>query len=136
MKDHRPVFISTDASYRDGVAGIAAVLDGRDHRVLFFDVVEVDRSSDGERLALEKAIMVARRAGWRRVVFRTDCEGLKPRSRMRAGWRVDVIPRRMNAAAHACCREALRVWEQGCAGRPSMGFREREEIAAGRTARI
>lgn len=136
MKDHRPVVISTDASFRDGHAGIAGVLDGRDHRILFFDVVQVDKSSDGERLALEKAILIARKAGWRRVVFRIDCEGLKPRSKMRIGWRVDVIPRGLNAAAHACCREALRVWETGRAGKPSMGAREREETAAGRAARM
>lgn len=136
MKDHRPVVVSTDASYNDGIAGIAGIVNGRDCRVLFFDVVQVDRSSDGERLALEKAILIARQAGWRRVTFRTDCEGIRPRAKMRPGWRVEVIPRHLNAAAHNCCREALKLWRAGLQGKPSMEGREREELAAGRAARI
>lgn len=136
MKDHRPVVVSTDASYRDGIAGIAGLVNGRDNRVLFFDVVQVTRSSDGERLALEKAIQIARKAGWRRVTFRTDCEGVKPRAKMRPGWRIEVVPRQLNDAAHNCCREALRVWSTGLQGKPSMEPREREELAAGRAEKM
>lgn len=136
MKDHRPVVISTDASYRDGYAGIAGVLHGRDHRVLFFDVVEVKNSSVAERLALEQAMHVAWGAGWRRVVFFTDLESVRPRSKMRSGWRVEVVPRYANTVAHHCCREAFRVWEKGRAGKPSMSAQQRDRIAAGRDARM
>lgn len=112
--------ISCDASVRDGNAGVAAVLEGRDVRVLFLDVAVVENSSDGERMALEKAMAIARRAGWTRAIFRTDCKGLKPKCELLEGWTIERVPRGWNIAAHTCATQALKLWEAGCGGRPTI----------------
>lgn len=112
--------ISCDASVRDGYAGIAGILEGRDVRVLFLDVGEGWGSATAERRALEKAMQIARDAGWRRVVFRTDCKHLKVRCRMLEGWSLEYIPRKHNVAAHTCARQALKLWEGGRTGQPTM----------------
>lgn len=120
MKRRKPVRISCDASVRDGYAGIAAVLEGRDVRVLFLDVAKVYTSAQGERLALEKAMTIAERAGWKHAIFRIDCRGLKVNRELLDGWTIESIPRRWNVAAHTCATQALKLWEGGCAGKPTL----------------
>ena len=112
--------ISCDASVRDGYAGIAAVLEGRDVRVLFLDVAEGWGSAKAERCALEKAMEIARGAGWRNVLFRTDCKAIKVRCKMLEGWHLEYVPRKHNVGAHVCARQALKLWESGRSGEPTI----------------
>lgn len=118
----------TDASFRDGVAGVAGVVmeRGGRTRVLFMDVLLTGSSAAGERAALERAMGIAGAAAWPRVVFRCDMEGLARATRrggLRRGWSVEVVPRQLNRAAHVAARQALKVWEAGRDGVGTLGPR-------------
>jgi len=117
------IYVSSDASYRDGSAGIAYHGDqlGSDARVM-----ECRSSSEAELRALLLAMTAAERAGLTEVTFKTDDvsaaqpdlgegEELRPLreqvasflSRHSPGWCTEQIPRSENLVANALAREAL-----------------------------
>lgn len=108
------VKIWTDASHHDGVAGLAGwIRDRGGDRVLFMDVVLSTSSGIAERLALERAMTIARRAHWRRVCFYTDAKkcwrGIP--TKREDGWDIHWVPRRENQQANVVSREVRQLWE-------------------------
>jgi len=118
------ISFNTDASYRDGWAGIAYDTNGMgSHRQL----VPCCSSSEAELFALLLAMEVAEHARLARVVFRTDCEATSlphrgdsprlrsPRTRVaeylhrNPGWRLELVPRRENTLANSLARNALKA---------------------------
>ncbi|MGA9315839.1 MAG: ribonuclease H family protein [Solirubrobacteraceae bacterium] len=130
------IYFNTDASYRDGWAGIAYDTNGLGrHRQL----VPCASSSEAELLAVLLAMEVADTARLRSVVFRTDCEGtarpdrgrsrpLQPlRERVsrllgeRPGWKLELVPRRENVLANGFARGALKALSEDSATVPGHG---------------
>jgi hypothetical protein len=117
------IYVNSDASYRDGWAGIAYQSDSLESHSR---LVECQTSSEAELRALLLAMSAAERAGLADVVFRTDCESaaqpdrgkneyLRPlRDRVASylaahpGWCVKKITRTENVLANTLARQARR----------------------------
>lgn len=117
------IYVSSDASYRDGLAGIAYHGDqlGSDARV-----VECRNSSEAELRALLLGMAAAERAGLAEVTFKTDdvsaaqpdlgeSEQLRPLREQVTGylarhstdWRIERVRRGENGIANRLAREVL-----------------------------
>jgi hypothetical protein len=92
--------VYVDASYRDGVAGLAVVGALGEHARL----VAATTSTQAETMALRWAMEIAHAADARNLTFRTDCStalaAVGSGSRRR-GWVVEQIPRYRNRQADA-----------------------------------
>lgn len=102
--------ISVDASYRDGIAGIAVYfLD----RKPFTQIIQSRSSMEAEVQAMRRAMDLAREY-WddapNQVTFRTDCDGVFKMFR-KTVWNVVWIPRSKNKNANQLARQALRTYQ-------------------------
>lgn len=108
-------YVNVDTKYRDGMAALAVVGAIGTHS----KVVPCRASFDGEVKALEFAMEIAAEQRVDQVTFRTDCTSAAHPSKrtirsaelMRAhpSWRVVVVPRRQNVAAHGVAAKAWRA---------------------------
>lgn len=107
-------FINVDASYRDGLAGLAyeSALIGYARKV-----VSAATSVDAETKAMLWAMAVAEGEGLEVVTFRTDCQAVarhtaaSPIAEILAdhpGWNIQQVPRRANVQPNIGARRALR----------------------------
>lgn len=115
--------VSVDASYVGGWACIAGVLEARDARVLFIDVVKARGSGDAERMALQKAMVIASDAKWRQVVFLHDSDNVDAPAKFADqdwSWTLQRVPRTANVAAHTVAKEGLKLWQAGRDERGTM----------------
>jgi len=116
-------YVNSDASYRDGWAGIAYNSDllGSDSRL-----VPCRTSTEAELTAVLLAMAAAQRAGVASVVFRTDCKStahphrgnnraLRPLRERVAGylaahpeWQLQEVHRSSNVIANGMARRMLR----------------------------
>jgi hypothetical protein len=138
----RPVLrISTDATHRGDIIGIAAVLSGRDIRPLFMDVIGPEHGDNmaAEWLALAEAMRIADKANMPGVIhFLADASGLAKMARKDPRtkdylerhplWEVKHIPRARNTAAHTMASQAVKCWRAGSEGRWTMTDGEIERI--------
>lgn len=118
------IYVNTDASSRDGWAGIAYQSDRLDSKDR---VVKCDNNVEAEMRGLLLAMSAAEQAKLADVIFRTDCEStarphigdsehLRPlraeaclyMARHQPGWAVVQISRAENVLAHALARKARR----------------------------
>jgi Reverse transcriptase-like len=119
------IYVNTDASYRNGWAGIAYQ---SDHLESQSQLVECQNNGEAELRALLLAMRAAEQAHIREVIFRTDCESaarphlgnseqLRPlraeaclyMARHQPGWAIIQISRTENVLAHALARKARRT---------------------------
>jgi ribonuclease HI len=119
------IYVNTDASYRNGWAGIAYQSDRLESQSR---LVECANNGEAELRALLLAMDAAEKAKLRDVIFRTDCESaarphlgnseqLRPLraeaclylARHQPGWAIAQISRTENVLAHALARRARRT---------------------------
>lgn len=114
-EDIEPGVIYVDASFRQGMAGLAVVGALGDHQKR----VEARSSTQAEVLALAWALEIAKATERWGLTFRTDCQAAFrqfPLSRHRLignrlGWTVEQVPRRQNRQAD---RLAAVARDAGC----------------------
>lgn len=100
--------VYVDASYRDGLAGLAVVGALGEHT----QKTKASSSVHAEVLALRWAMDMARAAGMKDLTFRTDCQAAFNalcRSSKKMRWTVEQIPRRRNVRADALAGHARRT---------------------------
>ena len=93
-----PDVVYVDASWSEGVAGLAVVGALGSHS----RVCQAPTSTAAEVMALRWAFEIAEAQGQAGLIFRSDCTAavnLHNRNNYRLGWRVEHVPRRFNASA-------------------------------------
>jgi ribonuclease HI len=119
------IYVNTDASYRNGWAGIAYQSDRLESQSR---LVECANNGEAELRALLLAMDAAEKAKLREVAFRTDCKSaarphlgnnkqLRPLraeaclylARHQPGWAITQISRTENVPAHTLARKARRT---------------------------
>jgi ribonuclease HI len=93
-----PNIVYVDASFRDGIAGLAVVGEIGEYS----KACPAPTSTAAEVMAFRWALELAEEGGYRDLIFRTDCThvyDLHHRNEYRLGWVVEQVPRRENQHA-------------------------------------